>query len=502
MTRILSVFKFLKRVGFAFLVLGDVAYGQPDSLWTQFYSNYPQEGLTSVIQTTDSGFLITGQTWVSVESGFDGWLIKTDPDGDTVWTRFSRLPGSDSFLDVVETEDGYWVIGVVPDSLDGGNDAALLSFSSLGELQWMHRYSWRRTISVEGFVQLTDGSFVFTGNTTSEGDTTTYAHLTKLSRDGVFLWTREYIWEGRPAAHGAPFPKDVAETENGGFVMAGLVVFADSGSGIDQQACLLRADSTGNLLWKRDYGGVGDADVFYSVISFLPFGGIVASGTTGTTIGWSDDFYVVRLDTGGDVVWVRTLGWRFYDEAFDMTTLEARNVLVMGIRDMSPFQNDFIWLVKLDELGEVVWDLSIDLTNPNNGSETAHSVRRTLNGGFVIGAERSILGDEDLAVIRLGPDITSSLPEPGVPLPQDFALSVFPNPFNSTLRISLDAPLHSDVNVLLYDLLGREVDVVYRGRVVSNTISYAAPAGMASGVYFLKAESRGVSVMRKVVLLR
>ncbi|MCB1059017.1 MAG: T9SS type A sorting domain-containing protein [Calditrichaeota bacterium] len=81
-------------------------------------------------------------------------------------------------------------------------------------------------------------------------------------------------------------------------------------------------------------------------------------------------------------------------------------------------------------------------------------------------------------------------------------LDVFPNPFNSTLRVTLVAPLNSDVSVLLYDLLGREVDVIYRGRLSSNTISYAAPAALSSGVYFVRASTSSQVSLKKVVLLK
>ncbi|MBL0062667.1 MAG: T9SS type A sorting domain-containing protein [bacterium] len=87
-------------------------------------------------------------------------------------------------------------------------------------------------------------------------------------------------------------------------------------------------------------------------------------------------------------------------------------------------------------------------------------------------------------------------------VPQEFSLSVFPNPFNSTLSISLNVPLYQEVTVSLYDLLGREVDVVYRGRLSSQTISYVAPAALSSGVYFLRASVGDVSVLGKVVLLK
>ncbi len=86
--------------------------------------------------------------------------------------------------------------------------------------------------------------------------------------------------------------------------------------------------------------------------------------------------------------------------------------------------------------------------------------------------------------------------------PHSFSVLAYPNPFNSTLSISLDVPLYRDVTLSLYDLLGREVDVVYRGSLSANTISYAAPAELSSGVYFLRAVAGDVSVLRKVVLLK
>lgn len=88
-------------------------------------------------------------------------------------------------------------------------------------------------------------------------------------------------------------------------------------------------------------------------------------------------------------------------------------------------------------------------------------------------------------------------------LPIDHTLiRVYPNPFNSTFSISLDVPLHQEVTVLLYDLLGREVDVIQRGRLESATLSYSAPASLASGIYFVRAVTARDAVMRKVVLLK
>ena len=106
------------------------------------------------------------------------------------------------------------------------------------------------------------------------------------------------------------------------------------------------------------------------------------------------------------------------------------------------------------------------------------------------------------AVVLAGHAMQVPVEEQPVELPDELDVSVYPNPFNSTVSISLEAPLHSETKVSLHDLLGREVDVIYRGRLAASTISYTAPAALASGVYFVRAISGVQSQMAKVVLLK
>jgi hypothetical protein len=105
-------------------------------------------------------------------------------------------------------------------------------------------------------------------------------------------------------------------------------------------------------------------------------------------------------------------------------------------------------------------------------------------------------------ILAGNPNIVVSADDSPAPVVDDLELTVYPNPFNSTLNISLDVPLYADVSVSLYDLMGREVDVIYRGRLSSNSISYAAPGTLASGVYFLRASAGARVALSKVVLLK
>lgn len=81
-------------------------------------------------------------------------------------------------------------------------------------------------------------------------------------------------------------------------------------------------------------------------------------------------------------------------------------------------------------------------------------------------------------------------------------LDSYPNPFNSTLQIRIAGLIGSDFRITLCDLLGREVDTVYRGVLTSPTVTYKPPQGVASGVYFVRATDGKSLQTRKVVLLK
>lgn len=81
-------------------------------------------------------------------------------------------------------------------------------------------------------------------------------------------------------------------------------------------------------------------------------------------------------------------------------------------------------------------------------------------------------------------------------------LSVYPNPFNSTLRIDLAGFARDDFKIALFDLLGRECAVLHVGSTSGGSLSFPAPATLASGIYFLMTRDAHYSVANKVVFLK
>src|SRR6185436_18183924 len=147
----------------------------------------------SVKQTFDDGYIITG--------GYgDFFLIKTDPNGDTVWTRtFEAVPGTtdNHGNSVIQTSDsGYIIAGSIFVSALRGYDVVLIKTNSAGDTMWTKAIgdtSDERGNSIE---QTTDGGFIITGYTKSFGAGNYDIYLIKTDSNGTILWTKTFGGSG------------------------------------------------------------------------------------------------------------------------------------------------------------------------------------------------------------------------------------------------------------------------------------------------------------------
>ncbi len=94
-------------------------------------------------------------------------------------------------------------------------------------------------------------------------------------------------------------------------------------------------------------------------------------------------------------------------------------------------------------------------------------------------------------------------PDQSAPAPQEFTLSAYPNPFNSSVTISFELPRSGDVELNIFDLNGRLVETLRDdfSTAGTHTLNWS-PGDLASGVYFAQMEAMSAQRTRKMLFIK
>ncbi len=101
-------------------------------------------------------------------------------------------------------------------------------------------------------------------------------------------------------------------------------------------------------------------------------------------------------------------------------------------------------------------------------------------------------------------DDTVNVQEPGSTLlPTELALKTWPNPFNHVLRLEVALPMKSEVEIKVFDILGREV-AAWEPRTMSTGLHRFTwnATNLASGTYFVRIRTQNQQLVKKALLLK
>jgi hypothetical protein len=170
----------------------DVYLVKTDSLgveeWSRTFGGANPDGGYSVKQTFDGGFIITGSTGSFGSGGYDVYLVKTDENGNEEWSQTLGGANNDYGSSVQQTSDGGFIITGFTDSFGAGSlDVYLVKTDEDGNEEWSQTFGgaeWDEGYSVQ---QTSDGGYILTGITESFGAGSRDVYLIKTDQNGNVL---------------------------------------------------------------------------------------------------------------------------------------------------------------------------------------------------------------------------------------------------------------------------------------------------------------------------
>ena len=434
-------------------------------LWQKTYGGSDNETLYTLLQTTDGGFILGGFSFSNISGektedayGFgDFWALKLDSSGSIEWQKTIGGSGQDGITSIVETDDGgYVLVGDSASPISGNrtadqiglHDILLVKLDATGAIEWQNSFGSGSETRFSTLEKTNDGGFIISA--TKFGITSTHEGflIIKIDASGNQLW--EKIIQGNKHDW---IPK-TKQTSDGGYIVAGLS---------DSDAV---ADKTENA------------------------------------INGSFDYWVLKLDENGTIIWQNTIGGDASEGNVNaLSQCEDGGYLIQGYSssnisadktENSNGSSDF-WFVKLNDVGLIEWQNTIGGAGIENGGNAI----QTSDGDFLTGgsSNSNISGDktensrggEDYWIIKH--NSTLGIQE------NTFAnaITIYPNPVKNTLQINTQDQIIDKVKI--YSVLG--------SLVKNLDIDTASPtvdvANLASGVYYLQLYSGKKVALKKFV---
>jgi len=306
--------------------------------WYQTFGGTEQDYGKSVAQTDDSGYIITGYTF-SFASYCDVYLIKTDASGNEEWSQTFGGSGANMGYSVAVCSDGGYVIAATTSCYGAGSyDAWLIKTDADGIQEWSRTFGTTNDDYGRSAIQTSDGGYVITGYTFSYGDGSANAWLIKTDTSGNEEWNE--IFGGVSGDYG----ESVAQTSDGGYVIAGNS-YSFGGTG---QVYLVKADASGNEVWSNTFGGEYASDAGHSV-AVAPDGGYIIAGTTYSYGPGYGKMWLVKTDASGNEEWNEYFGGSNYEDGLSVAVTSDGGYIVTGDTGSYGSGGSDVWLVKVGE---------------------------------------------------------------------------------------------------------------------------------------------------------
>ena len=393
--------------------VGGLCIGSGVSVFNATFGGATSDHAYAVAALSDGGLVLAGMTdstdlpgGKETAGGADAWLVRTSANGKLMWNQTYGGSGFEYARALAVLADGGWMLAGITNSLDlpGGQKSAgdydiwIVRTDAGGKLLWNQTYGGSGTEHANALAVLTDGGLALAGPTNSSdlpgGQKTaggTDFWLVRTDAGGKLLWHQTYGGSSHDDA------RALTALQDGGLVAAGYTYSTGLPGGQKsaggQDLWLVRTDATGKLLWNQTYGGSGD-DTANALVGLADGGFGIAGQTNSTDLpggqksAGSVDFWLVRVDASGKLLWNRTYGGSGGNEgAYALAALQDGGLALAGNTGSSNLPGgqkiagieDF-WLVRTDQEGNLLWNR----TYGGSDSDYANALTPLADGGLAL----------------------------------------------------------------------------------------------------------------------
>ncbi|HOY30312.1 MAG TPA: T9SS type A sorting domain-containing protein [Bacteroidales bacterium] len=215
--------------------------------WTKQIGGQGRENGTAIVQNVSGEYFIGGTSSYNSNGLLDFYLVKTNVNGDTLWTKKYGGSQSEEANSMRQTSDGGFILSGYSESFSfGSKDFYVVKTNSAGDTLWTKHYGGSLAEISKSVRQSSDGGYIMTGYSQSFGISTENMYVVKTNSLGDTLWTKTYGQAGRYS-----WGNDIIQTTDGGYAVTGFIETASTYGGFDLY--LVKIDASGNVQWEKEF---------------------------------------------------------------------------------------------------------------------------------------------------------------------------------------------------------------------------------------------------------
>uniref|UniRef100_A0A7C4TCA3 Secretion system C-terminal sorting domain-containing protein n=1 Tax=candidate division WOR-3 bacterium TaxID=2052148 RepID=A0A7C4TCA3_UNCW3 len=476
--------------------------------------------LGGIVETDNGDFVICGATFNRspfLSWDVDGYFIKINAYGDTIWTRrvgsMGIGAGIDMIFDVLVNNNNELVFTGTK-RRPSGRDVWFFKYSLNGDSLIDKTIGGTSEDNGAEIIQNPDGTYLIIGNTKSFGSQIggSDVWLLKLNQNGDTIWTRTYDLNYQDEG------LDIIPFQNNNYLMITFSATDSFQFGFFVEymgfGSYFVIDSLGNVL-KTMIFDEDSLTKFSEIIPTSDGGAIIAGDRSAYDNFPNRDIWVLKLNSNADTVWTKTIGaYGKYDGGMSIFQSNNGGYYLTGYsQTYTPpgMGYDNVWLLRLNDNGDTVWTRWWG--GPLNDDPA--SIIPTSDGGIIIAGWRDAnsnpwdsltLGPVDFWVIKADTsgNVSGITDSREIPKNSSEILRISPNPCNMAAKIQFSIS-HKDYVVLkVFDISGSEVTTIFNGELTPGSYSYIYnPEGLAHGVYFVSLKIRNnLCQAKKLIILQ
>lgn len=517
-----------------------------DILWEKSYGGTHADYLFDAQPTADYGFILAGSS-VSDKTGskaddnhgdLDYWIWKMKENGDLDWQKSYGGSGFDLLQSIKNTRDGGFILAGTSsssksfqkkDNCKGLSDFWVIKLNAAGDEQWQRTIGGNGQEELLCAFQTKDGGYILGGSSSSSPISITSSKIdensftpdiysktekcrgsmdywvVKLDKDGVIQWQKTYGGEY------SDILRSMEQTSDNGYILAGYSNSPVSGDKTESSKgggdyWVLKLNDSGVIEWQKTYGGDGDDQPY--AIHQTKDGGYILGGnsnssnaltTEGGIVANGTDYWILKLDQEGGVVWSKTFDFGKVDILTSLVENADGTYLVGGhARNSAPRSgnglvskaagliakekdgiNDYVAL-KITEKGDEIWNRTVG----SGGEDILRKLVETRDGGYLMAGtsngsskdKNSSIGGNDFWVVKLKDKKKAEKVKASI--------EAIPNPANTYTNVIIGYDF-TEGTATLIDMLGR---ILQHFKISGRTVPVSLN-GYAEGVYIVKIQT-------------